>query len=53
MQEGLLHPGSTNAYNFENEEFLKNCEYFFPDPIEISPNTKIEVNSLLKYKLRI
>ena len=36
-----------------NEEFLRNCEYFLPDIIEIPPNEKIEVYSFLKYKLRI
>ena len=33
-----------------NEEFLRNCEYFLPDLIEIPPNENIEVYSFLKYK---
>ena len=44
--------GST-VFNFMDAEFLRNCEYFLPDPIEISSNEKIEAYPFLKYKLRI
>ena len=50
-QSGLcIVSGNTTAYNFMNEEFLRNCEYFLPGSIEIPPNEKIEVYSFLKYK---
>ena len=39
--------GST-AFNFMDEEFLRNCEHFLPDPIEIPSNEKIEAHSFLK-----
>ena len=51
IQSGLcIANGNTTAYNLMNEEFLRNCEYFLPDSIEIPPNEKIEVYSFLKYK---
>ena len=50
-QSGLcIADGNATAYNFMNEEFLRNYEYFLPDSIEIPPNEKIEVYSFLKYK---
>ena len=50
-QSGLcIANGNTNAYNFMNVEFFRNCEYFLPDSIEIPTNEKIEVYSFLKYK---
>ena len=33
--------GSTVS-NLMDEEFLRNCEHFLPDPIEIPSNEKIE-----------
>ena len=36
-----------------DEGFLRNCEHFLPDPIEIPSNEKIEPYSFFKYKLRI
>ena len=44
--------GST-AFNFMDEDFLRNCEHSLPDPIEIPSNEKIEAYPFLKYKLRI
>ena len=35
------------------EDFLRNCELFLPDPIEIPSNKAIEAYRFLKYKLRI
>ena len=50
-QAGLcIANGSTTEYNVMNEEFLRNCDYFLSDSIEILPNEKIEVYSFLKYK---
>ena len=42
--------GNTTAYNFMNEESLRNCEFSLPDSIEILSNEKIDVYSFLKYK---
>ena len=40
--------GNTTAYNFINQELLRNCEYFLPTSIEIPSNEKIKVYSFLK-----
>ena len=40
-------------YDFMDEEFLRNCENFLPDSIEISSNGAMEAYRFLKYKLRI
>ena len=50
-QSGLcIANGNTTAYNFMNKEFIRNCEYFLPDAIEIPPNEKIKAYSFLEYK---
>ena len=36
-----------------DEGFLRNCEHFLPDSIEIPSNEAIEVYRFLEYKLRI
>ena len=42
-QSGLcIDNGSTIAYNFMNKEFLRDCEYSLPDPIEFPPNEKLK-----------
>ena len=42
-QSGLcIDNGSTIAYNFLNKEFLRDCEYSLPDPIEFPPNEKLK-----------
>ena len=41
------------AFNFMDEEFLRNCEHFLSDSIESPSNEKIEAYPFLKYKLRI
>ena len=42
-QSGLyIENGSTIAYNFMNKEFLRDCEYSLPDPIEFPPNEKLK-----------
>ena len=43
----------STAFNFMDEEFLRNCEHFLPDPIDIPSNEKIDAYPFLKYKLRI
>ena len=43
----------STAFNFMDEEFLRNCEHFLPDPIDILSNEKIDAYPFLKYKLRI
>ena len=52
-QSGLSIDNGSTAFNFMDEEFLRNCEHFLPDPIEIPSNEKIEAYPFLKYKLRI
>ena len=52
LNEDSADNGST-AFNFMDEEFLRNCEHFLPDPTEIPSNGKIEAYPFLKYKLRI
>ena len=52
-QSGLSIDNGSTAFNFMDEEFLRNCEHFLPDPTEIPSNEKIEVYPFLKYKLRI
>ena len=52
-QSGLSNNNGSTAFNFMDEEFLRNCEHFLPDPIEILSNEKIQVYPFLKYKLRI
>ena len=44
--------GST-VYDFMDEGFLRNCEHFLPDSIEIPSHEAIEVYRFLEYKLRI
>ena len=41
------------AFKFMDKEFLRDCEHFLPDPIEIPLSEKIESYPFLKYKLRI
>ena len=50
-QSGLSIDNRSTAFNFMDDEFLRNCEHFLPDPIEIPSNEKIEVYPFLKYKL--
>ena len=52
-QPGLSIDNGSIAYDFMDEEFIRNCEHFLPDPIEIPSNEAIEANRFLKYKLRI
>ena len=42
--------GST-VYDLMGEKFLRNCEDFLPDPIEISSNEAIQTYRFLKYEL--
>ena len=43
----------STAFNFMDEEFLRNCEHFLPDPIDIPSNEKIDAYPFLYYNLRI
>ena len=52
-QPGLSIDNGSTAFDFVDEEFLRNCEHFLPDPIEIPSNEKIEAYPFLKYKFSI
>ena len=52
-QPGLSIDNGSTAFDFVDEEFLRNCEHFLPDPIEIPSNEKIEAYPFLKYKFLI
>ena len=52
-QSGLSIENGSTAFNFMDEEFLKNCEHVLPDPMEIPSNEKIEVYPFLQHKSRI
>ena len=41
------------AFNFMDEAFLRTCEHFLPDIIEISLSEKVEAYSFLKHIFRI
>ena len=49
-QSGLSMDNGSTAYDFMDEDFLRNCEHFLPDPIEIPSNETIESCRFLKYK---
>ena len=51
-QSGLSIGNGSTAFNLIDEEFLRNCENFLPDFIEIPSNEKIEAYLFLKYKSR-
>ena len=58
LKEVSTQPGpsidkESAVYDFMDEEFLRNCEHFLPDPIKIPSNEAIEASRFLKYKLRI
>ena len=52
-QLGLSIENGSTAFNFMDEELLRNSEHFLPHSIEIPSNEKIEEYLSLKYKLRI
>ena len=52
-QPGLSIDNGSTAFDFVDEEFLRNCEHFLPDTIEIPSNEKIEAYPFLKYKFSI
>ena len=52
-QSGLSIGNGSTAFNLIDEEFLRNCENFLPDFIEIPSNEKIEAYLFLKYQSRI
>ena len=52
-QSALSIDNRSIVYDFMDEEFLKNCEHFPSDPIEIPSNEAIDAYRFLKYKLRI
>ena len=52
-QPGLSIDNGSTTFDFVDEEFLRNCEHFLPDPIEIPSNEKIEAYPFLKYKFSI
>ena len=49
-QSGLSWQWEYTAFNIMDEESLRNCEHFLPNPIEIPSNEKIEEYPCLKYK---
>ena len=38
------------AFNFMDEEFLRICEHFLPNPTEMTSNKKTETYPFLKHK---
>ena len=52
-QSALSVDNRSTVYDFMDEEFLRNCEHFPSDPIEIPSNETIDAYRFLKYKLRI
>ena len=52
-QTGLSIDNGSTAFNFMDKEFLRNCDHFLPDPIEIPSNEEIEAYPFLKYKFLI
>ena len=52
-EQGLSIDNGSTVYDFMDEEFLKNCEHFLLDPIEIPSNETIEAYWFSEYKLRI
>ena len=49
-ESGLSIDNGSTVYDFMDEEFLKNCEHFLLDPIEISSNETIEAYWFSEYK---
>ena len=47
-QSVLSNDSGSTAFNFMDEEFLRTCEHFLTDPIEIPSNEKIEAYLFLK-----
>ena len=52
-QSGLTTDNRSTVYDLIDEEFLRNCEHFFTDPIKIPSNEAIDAYRFLKCKLRI
>ena len=50
-QSGLSIDNGSTVYDLMDEEFLRNCEDFLPDPIEIPSNEANEAYRFLKYNL--